>query len=168
MTFDVEKEVFTLGTQSTRQLQHRYADVFGEATRSFNKTYLIRRILWRMQALQEGGLSRRARQRAVELANDAELRVGPPRRVQAAASASVMTLPFKPGPDRRLPMPGTLLRREYKGQTLHVRVLSSGFEFNGEVYRSLTAIAKRVTGSHWNGLQFFGCRPRGNAVKEAS
>jgi hypothetical protein len=52
-------------------------------------------------------------------------------------------------------MPGTLLTREYKGQTIQVMVLDNGFEYEGQVYRSLSRIAKLVTGSHWNGYGFF-------------
>lgn len=58
--------------------------------------------------------------------------------------------------DIRLPKPGDLLRRDYKGRAIIVRVLASGFEFDGRRFRSLSAIAKEVTGAHWNGLLFFG------------
>ena len=58
--------------------------------------------------------------------------------------------------DKRLPMPGTVLTREYKGQLLKVTVRDDGFEYDGETYRSLSAIAKEITGSHWNGYHFFG------------
>ena len=53
-------------------------------------------------------------------------------------------------------MAGTLLKRRYKGQTVQVRVLAQGFEFDGEAYRSLSAVARKVTGAHWNGYHFFG------------
>lgn len=58
--------------------------------------------------------------------------------------------------DIRLPPPGSMLRRAYKGRDLIVTILESGFEFEGRRYRSLSAIAKVVTGAHWNGLLFFG------------
>jgi hypothetical protein len=51
-----------------------------------------------------------------------------------------------------------VLTREYRGMTVKVTVLDSGFEHEGRVYRSLTAVAKAVTGSHWNGHHFFGLR----------
>jgi hypothetical protein len=53
-------------------------------------------------------------------------------------------------------MPGTVLTREYRGGEVRVTVLDRGFECEGQVYRSLTAVAKAVTGSHWNGFHFFG------------
>lgn len=58
--------------------------------------------------------------------------------------------------DIRLPKPGDVLSRYYKGREITVRVLKSGFEYEGRRFRSLSAIAKAVTGAHWNGLLFFG------------
>lgn len=60
-----------------------------------------------------------------------------------------------PRRDIRLPKSGDVLRRSYKGQQITVRVLESGFEYEGRRFRSLSAIAKSVTGAHWNGLLFF-------------
>ena len=51
-------------------------------------------------------------------------------------------------------MPGTIITREYKGETIAAGVLSDGFEYAGEVYRTLSAVAKAVTGTHWNGYHF--------------
>ncbi len=64
--------------------------------------------------------------------------------------------PKRCGRDLRLPSPGSFLRREYRGRDILVRVLDRGFEYDGRRYRSLSAIAKAVTGAHWNGLLFFG------------
>lgn len=60
------------------------------------------------------------------------------------------------GRDLRLPRQGTLLRRIYANREIVVRVLDREFEYEGQTYRSLSAIAKVVTGAHWNGLLFFG------------
>jgi hypothetical protein len=57
--------------------------------------------------------------------------------------------------DDRLPPPSTTITREYKGQTLQIKVLQTGFEFEGEVYKSLSAVAKAITGQHCNGFHFF-------------
>ena len=73
------KEVAALQRQGAKQLRARYAEVFGETTAANNKIWLIRRIAWRLQALAEGDLSERARRRAEELANDADLLLSPPR-----------------------------------------------------------------------------------------
>ncbi|MCG3138802.1 MAG: hypothetical protein HJJLKODD_02671 [Phycisphaerae bacterium] len=156
MPVDIEAEMNSLSNLTVMRLRERYAEVFGEPTRSFNKQHLIKRIAWRLQAIREGDLSERARQRARELANDADLRIRPPAKVMDSdQSGGVTTSPFRVKPDDRLPMAGTLLKRVYKGQMIYVRVLPQGFEFNGEVYRSLSAIAHKITGSHWNGYRFF-------------
>jgi len=57
--------------------------------------------------------------------------------------------------DDRLPMPGAVITRRYKGETIEVRVLPHGFEHEGEVYRTLSAVAEKITGTHWNGYHFF-------------
>ncbi|HEY7157460.1 MAG TPA: DUF2924 domain-containing protein [Gemmataceae bacterium] len=57
--------------------------------------------------------------------------------------------------DQRLPPPGTILTRPYKGQLVQVQVLTDGFAYAGKVYPSLSAVAKAVTGSHCNGFLFF-------------
>src|SRR5262244_1266801 len=69
------------------QLRLRYAELFGETTTAKNRTWLLRRVAWRLQSLAEGDLSQRARQRAVELANDADLRITVPRLKQPAPVA---------------------------------------------------------------------------------
>ena len=145
----LSEQVESLRDLTVAELRERYAEVFGEATTSRHKDYLRKRIAWRLQANALGGLSARARRRAEELANDADLRV-------LAPKARTVTGPLAVKRDSRLPMPGTVLTREYRGQTVTVTVLDTGFEYAGRVYRSLSAVAKAVTGSHWNGLLFFG------------
>lgn len=146
-----------LNRLTVTQLRERYAEVFGEPSKSFNKQQLLKRVVWRVQALQEGDLSERARARAREIANDADLRLrAPAEQVRSLPLGETVEAAFRPSVDNRLPLPGTLLRREYKGKTLLVRVMPKGFEYDGEVYRSLSAVARKITGAHWNGFQFFG------------
>jgi hypothetical protein len=158
MTLRIGAEVATLRRLSAKDLRQRFAELFGQQTRTGNKTWLIRRIAWRLQALAEGDLSERARQRAAELANDADLRLGPPPapRAPRAINGPGGSAPATPaGRDRRLPPPGTVLTRRYKGQMLQVLVRSDGFEFDGRLFPSLSAAAKAITGSHCNGFLFF-------------
>jgi hypothetical protein len=130
--------------------------VFGEYARTNNRTWVLRRLAWRLQALAEGDLSERARLRAAELANDADLRMSPPRVGPATAPPErTTTVGLQSKADGRLPPPGTIITRLYKGQTLQVQVLPQGFEYQGEVYRSLSAVARAVTSSHVNGFLFF-------------
>ncbi len=167
MGLNIEKVVNELGRMTVTQLRERYAEVFGEAARSFNKQHLLKRIVWRVQAMREGDLSERARRRARELANDADLRIRPPASpADADGDGGTVTSAFRVKPDDRLPMAGTLLKRDYKGRTIQVRVLEKGFEFDGEVYRSLSAVARKVTGSHWNGYHFFRLPKPGKVASE--
>ena len=158
MPDDIPAMVKSLGLMTVPDLKRRYAEVFGEPTRCNHKHYLIKRIVWRTQALREGGLSERARKRAMELADDAEIRLSAPKPRPVSVAATVITAPFDAGRSSDFPKPGSILRREYKGQGIVVKVLPKGFEYQGEVFRSLTAIAQQVTGSHWNGMAFFGLR----------
>lgn len=156
MKLNIAKEVATLNKMATGELKARYAEVFGEATRTGNRPWLVKRIAWRIQALAEGDLSERARRRAEELANDADLRVVPPadNKLTVAETKPRKTLPL--APDKRLPAPGSVIARKYKMQTLRVTVRANGFEYEGELYPSLSAVAKKITGSHCNGFLFFG------------
>jgi erythromycin esterase-like protein len=152
MNDQIRKQIEQLRREKTKVLQSRYRELFGEASHSSNHAHLFRRIAWRLQALAEGDLSQRARDRAVALASDAELRLRAPRqfwrelddRAQQAAR------------DPRLPGVGTTLERRYRDQTITVKILTEGFEYGGRIYDSLSSIASSVTGTRWNGFTFFG------------
>jgi hypothetical protein len=154
---NLTKELAKLEKMSVGELRERFAEVCGETTSGRNKTWLIRRIAWRLQANAEGGLSERALARARELANDADLRVTAPKAnpVPATPHGATRAMTLAKRGDDRLPLPGTVITRDYKGKTLRVTVLAKGFEFEGEVYKSLSAVAKAITGSHCNGFLFF-------------
>jgi hypothetical protein len=163
MALNVGKEITALRRMTVVDLRRRYADAFGETTTSRHKQFLIRRILWRMQANQEGGLSDRARQRAKELAADSDVRLTAPRPRSADPAGPTKVAAIRISQDERLPMPGAIITRRYKGRVVEVRVLPDGFEFEGDVYRTLSAVAKKVTGTHWNGYHFFQLRTKGHA-----
>ena len=154
------KEIRELSRMTVGELREKYFEVFGEESRSRHKEFLRKRIAWRIQALAEGDLSERARRRAEELANDADLRMRAPRDPERTGSNEVKARTTKScissSRDKRLPIPGTLLVREFQGRDILVKVLDSGFEFNDRRYKSLSAIAREVTGSRWNGFLFFG------------
>ena len=155
MHVNVTQEMAALEGMTVNELRAKFAQVFGEETRVGNKAWLIKRVVWRMQALAEGDLSERARRRAAELAQDADLRLSPPRQKQIT-SASVQENGKASTPvNGHLPLPGTILTRWYKGKNLSVQVLRHGFEYEGHVYKSLSAAAKGITGSHTSGYLFF-------------
>ena len=158
---EMAKEVAALAQLSLAELRARYAELFHEPTWVGNRSWLTRRIAWRLQALAKGDLSERARLYAPQIADDADLRLMPPKdRDQPAGPKTPATRvapkpPLPQQPDRRLPPPGSILTRVYKGHTLQVEVLHAGFAYQGNVYPSLSAVAKAITGSHLSGFLFF-------------
>jgi len=153
------REIEELRSGTISRVREKYREVFGEEPRSKHKDHLFRRLAWRLQALAEGGLSERALRRAHEIANEADLRLRPPRAIdetQAGELVSAVTGRVRSRYDRRIPPPGTVLSRAFQGETITVQVLANGFEHQGQRYRSLSAIACQVTGTRWNGLAFFG------------
>lgn len=171
-TENVKKQIAALERMSVGQLQKRYAEVFGEPARSGNRQWLLRRVAWRIQALAEGDLAMRAiersRERARDLARDADLRLRPPETPMPPVNhnGTVVNGRLAIQRDERIPPPGTELVRRFKGHEYKVTVLPNGFEYDGEFYRSLSAIAHAISGSHWNGLLFFGLTRNGK--QEAS
>src|SRR5271170_6276043 len=95
----IHHELTALQRLTIKQLRARYAEVYGEGTSASNRVWLIKRIAWRLQALAEGDLTERARRRAAELVNDADLRMFPPKDQQAAVATTdcikTAVLPFK-------------------------------------------------------------------------
>jgi len=162
MDASVYRAIRQLPRWTVAALRTKYRDLFGEEAKSTHKQLLVRRIAWQLQAKAEGDLSERARQRASEIVDDTDLGTGSSQRWLAPAAAA--TPLDRPGSERdgRLPHPGSLLRRTYQGRDIVVKVLEQGFEYEAKHYRSLSAIAREVTGTRWNGVLFFGLTERRN------
>ena len=143
---DLNCQIAAMSRLTVHELRERHIEVFGQLSRSRNKLYLIRRLAWGLPARAEGGLSQRARQRATELANEADLRSTTPRARPPLHSRG------------RLPAPGTVLARTWKGQAIEVVVLAEGFRYHGRDYGSLSGVATAITGTQWNGYVFFGLK----------
>jgi hypothetical protein len=137
----MEQTIAALGRMTVTQLRDKYLEGFGEPSRSGNKDFLFKRVAWRIQSLAEGGLSERARRRAEELARDADIRTTIPTFPVATPERTVTR---KVATHDRLPIPGTVLTRKYRGKQVEVKVLPAGFEYDGQTYRSLSAVAKAV------------------------
>jgi hypothetical protein len=163
-------EIESLRRASPAGLREKYRKVFNEESRSRHREQLFRRIAWRLQALAEGDLTERARTRARRIACDADLRILASRDFFTAAGESIRTTQGSGNrrpQDPRLPLPGTMLTRDWKGRTLVVEVLADGFRYENRHYSSLSAIAVAVTGTRWNGLAFFGLTGSPRGRKEA-
>ncbi len=164
MKTSVLHEIHKLQQMTVSELQLKWRELYGEETRSRNRTYLWRRLAWRVQEIAHGGLSDAAKQRIEELAPDG---FTPARTPQDAIRAALLkhedrnaSRPTRTARDPRLPSPGTVLTRQYHGREIRVVTLEDGFEWEGQRYGSLSAVAKAVTGAKWNGLLFFGITKR--------
>ena len=136
-----------LKTAPTADLKQQWRELFGKEPPPFNRRYLQSRLAYRIQELAYGGLRPETRARLEALGE--QLDGGNPvlRRIRA---------------DSR-PLPGTRLIREYEGVQHVVTVRADDFEFEGRPYRSLSAIARHITGTRWNGWTFFGLKGRAGA-----
>ena len=147
MELNLTHDLAALRRLTPRELCALRRGGFGEQPSTKNRGWLLKRLAWRLQSLAQGDLSQRARQRAAELANDADLRTTAPRTPRAdpaPARAATTAPPPRPPADSRLPAPGTVLTRKYKGALLQVRVLPNGFEYNGLAYRSAQRFVARA------------------------
>ena len=154
MSESLAAQIKGLQGMTLAELRQKWKKVFGEETKQRHRTYLWKRLAWKIQEQHYGGLSPEAKARIEELQQEFEN--SPPHTWLSGRQQPRGGQSRQPGiRDPRLPMPGTVLTRRYKGQEIAVRVLDQGFEFHGRVYRSLTAIADEVTGSHWSGYRFF-------------
>ena len=152
-------EIARLRCLSVAELRDEWFRLYGEPTRSRNRDYLWKRLAWRVQELQYGGLGDRAKARIEELAPDGFVRARTPAQVIPVPDPAPETKP-RPRRDPRLPSPGTVLTRQYHGHEIRVLTLDDGFEWDGRQFGSLSAVARAVTGQKWNGWLFFGLTKR--------
>jgi len=144
-------EIMELKERSLEELRVKYEEIFpGQKAPSNNKIFLWRKIAYRIQELEHGNASTEAQDKIQQLIqqfdpiNNKSLRPDNMGEKQPKIR------------DKRLPIPGTVIIKEYKGEKLEVKVLESGFEYKNNAYKSLSAIAKTITAAHWNGYLFFG------------
>lgn len=139
-----------------KDLRAKYLDLFGEEAKSKNLPFLRKKVAFRLQERVHGGLAPEVRERIDELAP-----------LELPAKPGKGNRPLQPSPggiekraprDPRLPEAGTRLTREHKGYAHEVEVLDEGFHYRGRTYRSLSAIAKEIAGTPWNGFTFFGLK----------
>jgi len=147
-------QIMALRENSLDELKTKYEELFsGQKAPSNNKIFMWRKIAYRLQELEYGGISAETQSRIQQLIQQYD----PINNKALRPDASIKNRPKKNdlSRDKRLPIPGTVITKEYKGISLQVKILKSGFEYNSKIYKSLTAIAKEVTGAHWNGYLFF-------------
>lgn len=127
---------------SVKALKDEWQTLFGDAAPNNSRIFLEIRLGYRIQELTYGGPDRETRRMLDLLADEVE---GLPRRKNQIA-------------DPRNPVVGTRLVREWDGIAHTVTVLKDGFDWQGRKMKSLSAIAREITGTRWNGYRFFGLR----------
>jgi hypothetical protein len=152
----IATQIRELQTLAPAQLAERYQALFGKPPRVRNAAWLRRQVAFRIQEQLLGGLSDRAKSRLGELMAQVDLPLvaTPPPRPQPKPAARA---------DANAPMVGTILVREWHDQRIEVRVVDDGFLWSGVTYKSLSAVARAITGAAWNGRLFFGLTTRRSA-----
>ena len=148
----VLSQLLALKEMKIEELLAKYKEIFKDRKPgAINAEYLRKQIAYRLQELAYGGLSNEAGTRLEQLItvydpiNNRLLRkVKNPNGSKAETSR-----------DRRLPIPGSMITKVYKGNTIKVKVLEKGFEYERKHYRSLSKIASTIANNHWNGFLFF-------------
>lgn len=155
---NIEQIGQALSALSMPELRDRFAECYGHATNSRNKAHLIHRIIWAMQRDALGDIGDTARNRALAIADDRDVKERAScRRTAPAETGNIPTATIAYQPTDEL-LPGTVLHRKHQGADVRVLVLETGFEWNGQYFKSLSATARAITGTRWNGRLFFGLK----------
>jgi hypothetical protein len=151
MNETVLRQLAKLPTLTVGQLRERWRTLYGtEPPGSYKAQYLIRRLAWRIQELAYGGLSDGTQATLTQVADE---------------DAATARRPSSRKREQNLPVAGTRLVRDWNGERHEVLVARDGFDLRGRRYRSLSAVAKAITGAHRSGPAFFGLKqPLGEKV----
>jgi hypothetical protein len=146
MNLSVMAQVASLPDKPTSDLKRMWQDLFETKAPPYNRSFLIKRLSYRLQELAFGGLSKETQIRLDALADDTTC---------THSKKSKRKAEFRP-------ISGTRLIREWQGVEHQVTVLDDGFEYKGCKYKSLSVIARTITGTRWSGPVFFGIKKQGN------
>ena len=147
MTKGTLAQIAALPSLPIAELKDMWRTYFGSAPPAYNRRYLESRLAYRLQELAYGELSEAARVRMTAI-------------LQAVGADELASPKAKPKRKRRKPdaVAGTRFVREWRGERHEVTVVADGFEYRGQRYRSLSVIARTITGTQWSGPAFFGLR----------
>lgn len=135
-------------------LRVRFAQYYSYTPQTRKKAHLVSKILWAIQRESEGDIGSQSRKNALKIANDRDVRERFPI-VKSEATTRTASINYQPPVEMTT---GTILQRNYKGRDIRATVLDNGFECDGRWFKSLSAIAREITGTQWNGKLFFGLK----------
>ncbi len=145
MTDGVLAQLAEIRSMEIAALKDKWRDLFQAEPPPYNRKFLESRLAYRVQELAYGGLKTETRKRLAALADEFSRESGGKRRQHRSAESS-------------RPIAGTRLIREWQGIEHCVTVLTDGYEYDGRPYKSLSAIARAITGTRWSGPLFFGLK----------
>lgn len=143
MDNDLLARITALPDMSATELKKLWRELHKDEPPPFNRVYYVKKLAYRFQELAYGVDSRRVEKRLEAWSRQHQDAQGRPKRKSAPADQ---------------PVAGTRLVREYGGEEHVVTAMTQGFEYRGKRYRSLSAVARAITGTHWSGPLFFGLR----------
>lgn len=153
-----------LQSRPIRELREGFEHYYGYSPTSRNRSHLIKKILWAAQREEHGDISDTARNKALAIADDRDIKVRFQHKNHSRTSGHAPAeevIPFQPQAEL---LPGMVLYRNYQGRDIRALVLENGcFEWEGTSFKSLSAVARAVTGTRWNGRLFFGINKMGGA-----
>lgn len=145
----VLKQIADLGNLSHERLCSLWRTLYGKEPTATNRPYLTKRLAYRIQEIAYGGLSEKARTTMEEILDA---------RGFDGNGGNMDTRRAEKKRKTGVPVVGTKLARDWNGRRYTATVVYGGFEYEGKRYKSLTAIATAITGTHWNGRAFFGLK----------
>jgi hypothetical protein len=152
MDNDIIRELAALDNMPFKELKQRWHDAFGAEPPGYNRIFLTKRLSYHIQEQAYGGISEPTRAKLSRLLKtEGYDEIGRPTATPGTLLPETMVA-------------GTVLVRHFNEKRYTVTVLEDGYEFEGRPYRSLSAIARRITGTNWNGPAFFGLRKKGKAT----
>ena len=127
----VQRQLLALAQMDKEELISKWKDLFGKNPPEYGPVFMRRRLAYRIQELFYGGLSEELKSQMLS------------RKRTSSRNSGILK-------------PGNRIIREWRDEKHEVIIRANGVEYNGQLYRSLTAVAKKITGTHWNGKKFFG------------
>lgn len=154
MSDSVLRQVADLKNLSHDELKNLWRTLNGSEPPAYNRYYIISRLAYRIQEIAYGGLSDASRNQMSKILKDGGFNGN-------GCDSNIRRKQRNMKQKSDAPLVGTRFVRDWNGNRYEVIAVNNGFEYDGRLYRSLTAIAKAITGTHWNGRIFFGLAKRG-------
>ena len=148
MTRGLLRQITELETLSRPELRDRWRELIGTEPPTYSRAVLIKRLAYRIQELAYGGVSDATRARLRGHLKD----------IGEDGIPTARTPLSRRQRRNGMPVIGTVLVREWQGERHEVTVAAGGVEYRGRRFRSLSAVAREITGTRWNGPLFFGLR----------